>query len=81
MLMGRRCLVWILCGLLLMTAVAGLLGCKEEEEALQEKETAAQEEQVASGTAMSDTSGMEDQTGEFEEEEGVQQESPPQYDY
>jgi len=76
--MSRRCMVWILCVLLLTAAVLGFAGCKEEEEALQQ-ETA--EEQAAPGATMSDTTDMEDKTGDFEEEEGVQQESPSQYDY
>jgi len=76
----KRCLVWILCGLVLITVVLGALGCKEEEEVIQQN-TAAEEGQTASGTTMSDTTGMEDKAGDFEEEEGVQQESPPQYDY
>ncbi len=78
--MTRRCLVWILCGLFLITAVFGGLGCKEEEEAIQQ-DTAAEEQQAAPGAALSDTTSMEDKTGDFEDQEGVQQESPPQYDY
>jgi len=78
--MTGRHLVWILCGLFLITTVLGFLGCKEEEGAMQQ-ETTAEEKPAASGTAMSDTTGMEDKIGDFEEEEGVQQESSPQYDY
>ena len=78
--MTRRCLVWILCGLLLTIFLLGILACKEDEGTVQQ-ETTAEEGQTTSGTTMSDTTGLQDETGDFEEEEGVEQESPPQYDY
>ncbi len=78
--MTRRCLVWIVCGLFLALACLGLVGCKEEEGTVQQ-ETAAESEETVSKAATPDTARIENKTGDFEEEEGVQQESSSQYDY
>jgi hypothetical protein len=78
--MTRRGLIGLLCVLLLGMAALGFVGCKQEKEAVP-KETATAEEKARPETLMPDTAGVEDTTGDFEEEEGVQQEPPPQYDY
>jgi len=78
--MTRRCLAWILCLVFLMTAVLGSLGCKEEEGTVPQ-EPSTEQGQTAPETAAPDTTGAEGTSGDFEEEEGVQQQSPPQYDY
>ena len=63
---------WILGGLLLVVMASGVLGCKEEEEAVQKETTEAgmpTEEKTYPDTAL------------FEEEEGVEQESESYQDY
>jgi hypothetical protein len=57
-----------------------LRGSKEVNESTP-KGTAIQQEESMPEATMSDTTGIVDTVGDFEEEEGVQQESPPQYDY
>jgi hypothetical protein len=77
---ARQCIIWTLCGLVLLALVAGGLSCKEEEGEITEGETVEQET-VATETKEPAEEKTGQETPDFEEEEGVEQESPPQYDY
>jgi hypothetical protein len=78
--MARRCLVRILTVLLFIAAGLSVQSCKEEQEPTS-KDQGAVQETVASEAQTPDTTSTTKNPHDFEEQEGVQQESPPQYDY
>jgi hypothetical protein len=78
--MTRRCLVWILTVFLFVAASLSVQGCKEEQKATSNDQSAGQEA-VTPESQAPDTTSMTKESNDFEEQEGVQQESPPQYDY
>ena len=79
--MSRRYLLWLLTGLLLIGLLAGVSGCKEEEETFPREETLKSEgtPPAEAPKAGPETTAATD-TVDFEEQEGVPQESPSQLD-
>jgi hypothetical protein len=80
-MMARRLLTCLLCLASLALLAVGFSGCKEEKATPQEKTAPQQEKTPPSETEGEKTPQVPEDTLDFEEEEGVQQESPPQYDY
>ncbi len=78
--MIRRWMTWAASGMLLLTLMTTSFNCKEEEEMAPAKE-ATQEELSAPETEKATENGASQDSIDFEEEEGVQQEAPPYHDY
>ena len=78
--MIRRWMTWASSGMLLLTLITAGLSCKEEEEMAPTKD-ATQEELAAPETEKAAENGVSQDSIDFEEEEGVQQEAPPYHDY
>jgi hypothetical protein len=79
--MGRRCFTLLIGFLLLAFLAIGLPGCKEEKAAPQGETAEQQEAPTVEEEKTGEATTAPKDTLDFEEEEGVEQESPPQYDY
>lgn len=80
MKIARQCIIWSLCGLILVALATGGLSCKEEEGEITEGEAIEQESAAPEAKAPAEEETSQE-TSDFEEEEGVEQESPPHHDY